>query len=240
MDKIGSMKVPSVLSICNIASKKFALTLILAWAIVLGVQLQVAEAHANLVRSEPSANSTLGASPDRITLRFTEPMEARFSEIQVLNSAGSRVDNEDSTVDANDLTVMSVSLSSLPDGTYTVAWHNLSTIDGHTLRGAFAFSIGEPISETAAEHGLDVPLFQSPEEPFIRWLVLLSALALTGGLVFELLVSASGVDSGWNALTARQAASTAALPFAAAVVVCPNHASRRVRRATAYAGGNTV
>ena len=189
MDKIGSMKVPSVLSICNIASKKFALTLILAWAIVLGVQLQVAEAHANLVRSEPSANSTLGASPDRITLRFTEPMEARFSEIQVLNSAGSRVDNEDSTVDANDLTVMSVSLSSLPDGTYTVAWHNLSTIDGHTLRGAFAFSIGEPISETAAEHGLDVPLFQSPEEPFIRWLVLLSALALTGGLVFELLVS---------------------------------------------------
>ena len=190
MDKIGSMKVPSVLSICNIASKKFALTLILAWAIVLGVQLQVAEAHANLVRSEPSANSTLGASPDRITLRFTEPMEARFSEIHVLNSAGSRVDNEDSTVDANDLTVMSVSLSSLPDGTYTVAWHNLSTIDGHTLRGAFAFSIGEPISETAAEHGLDVPLFQSPEEPFIRWLVLLSALALTGGLVFELLVSA--------------------------------------------------
>ena len=190
MDKIGSMKVPSVLSICNIASKKFALTLILAWAIVLGVQLQVAEVHANLVRSEPSANSTLGASPDRITLRFTEPMEARFSEIHVLNSAGSRVDNEDSTVDANDLTVMSVSLSSLPDGTYTVAWHNLSTIDGHTLRGAFAFSIGEPISETAAEHGLDVPLFQSPEEPFIRWLVLLSALALTGGLVFELLVSA--------------------------------------------------
>ncbi len=190
MDRIGSLKIPSVLSICNIASKKFALTLILAWAIVLGVQLQVAEAHANLVRSEPSANSTLGASPDRITLRFTEPMEARFSEIQVLNSTGSRVDNEDSTVDANDLTVMSVSLSSLPDGTYTVAWHNLSTIDGHTLRGAFAFSIGEPISETAAEHGLDVPLFQSPEEPFIRWLVLLSALALTGGLVFELLVSA--------------------------------------------------
>ena len=56
-----------------------------------------------MVRSEPSANSTLGASPDRITLWFTEPMEARFSEIQVLNSAGSRVDNEDSTVDANDL-----------------------------------------------------------------------------------------------------------------------------------------
>ena len=168
---------------------KLLLTLALACAFALVVQSQVAEAHANLVLSEPSANSTLDASPDRVTLWFTEPMEARFSEIQVLNSAGARVDNEDSTVDANDFTVMSVSLSSLPDGTYTVAWRNLSTIDGHALRGAFPFSVGEPISETAAEHGLDVPLFQSPEEPFIRWLVLLSALALTGGLVFELLVS---------------------------------------------------
>ena len=168
---------------------KLLLTLALACALALVVQSQVAEAHANVVRSEPLANSTLGASPDRITLWFTEPMEARFSEIQALNSAGARVDSEDSRVDANDLTVMSVSLPPLPDGTYTVAWRNLSTIDGHTLRGSSVFSIGEPISETAAEHGLDVPLFQSPEEPFIRWLVLLSVLALTGGLVFELLVS---------------------------------------------------
>ena len=240
MDRIGSPKVPSVLSICNITSKKFALTLILAWAIVLGVQLQVAEAHANLVRSEPSANSTLGASPDRITLRFTEPMEARFSEIQVLNSAGSRVDNEDSTVDANDLTVMSVSLSTLPDGTYTVAWHNLSTIDGHTLRGAFAFSIGEPISETAAEHGLDVPLFQSPEEPFIRWLVLLSALALTGGLVFELLVSgpvltAAGTRSPLGRLRPRlRSRSQRLLWFALIMLLAASGAQLLMQAATLF------
>ena len=240
MDRIGSLKIPSVLSICNIASKKFALTLILAWAIVLGVQLQVAEAHANLVRSEPSANSTLGASPDRITLRFTEPMEARFSEIQVLNSTGSRVDNEDSTVDANDLTVMSVSLSSLPDGTYTVAWHNLSTIDGHTLRGAFAFSIGEPISETAAEHGLDVPLFQSPEEPFIRWLVLLSALALTGGLVFELLVSgpvltAAGTRSPLGRLRPRlRSRSQRLLWFALIMLLAASGAQLLMQAATLF------
>ena len=240
MDKIGSMKVPSVLSICNIASKKFALTLILAWAIVLGVQLQVAEAHANLVRSEPSANSILDTPPDRITIWFTEPMESRFSEIQVLNSAGSRVDNEDSTVDANDLTVMSVSLSSLPDGTYTVAWHNLSTIDGHTLRGAFAFSIGEPISETAAEHGLDVPLFQSPEEPFIRWLVLLSALALTGGLVFELLVSgpvltAAGTRSPLGRLRPRlRSRSQRLLWFALIMLLAASGAQLLMQAATLF------
>ena len=168
---------------------KLLLTFGLACVLALAVQSQVAEAHANLIRSEPPANSTLDASPERITIWFSEPMEARFSEIQVLDNSGARVDNKDSAVDANDLTVMSISLPPLPDGTYTVAWRNLSTIDGHTLRGSFIFSVGEPISKLAAEHGLDAPLIQSPYEPFIRWVVLLSALALTGALTFELLVS---------------------------------------------------
>lgn len=171
---------------------KFTLTFILACVIALVVQSQDAEAHANIVRSEPAANSTLDASPERITIWFTEPMETGFSEIRVLNSAGARMDNGDSVVDANDLTVMSVSLPALPNGTYTVAWRNLSTIDGHSLRGAFIFSVGEPLlsdSGMTSPHQLDATPLQSPYEPFIRWLVLLSALALTGALAFELLIS---------------------------------------------------
>ena len=137
----------------------------------------------------PAANSTLDVSPDRITIWFSEPMEAAFSEIQVLNATGARVDSQDSAVDANDLTIMSVSLPTLPDGTYTVAWRNLSTIDGHSLRGAFTFSVGVPISETSTAQTSDAPLLASAGEPYIRWIVLLSALALTGALTFELLVS---------------------------------------------------
>ena len=169
---------------------KLLLTLALAFALTLAVQSQVAEAHANLIRSEPSASSTLDASPDRITIWFSEPMEAAFSEIQVLDATGARVDSQDSAVDANDLTIMSVSLPTLPDGTYTVAWRNLSTIDGHSLRGAFTFSVGVPISETSTAQTSDAPLLGSAGEPYIRWIVLLSALALTGALTFELLVSA--------------------------------------------------
>ena len=169
---------------------KLLLTVLLACALALVVQSQVAEAHASLIRSEPPANSTLDTSPNRITLWFSEPMEAAFSEIQVLNATGARVDNKNSAVDANDLTVMSVSLPSLPDGTYTVAWRNLSTIDGHSLRGSFIFSVGEPLSEAATAQATDAPLLGSAEEPYIRWIVLLSALTLTGALVFELLVSA--------------------------------------------------
>ncbi len=175
---------------CKITSMKFALTVLLACALALAVQSQVAEAHANLIRSEPSANSTLDTSPERITIWFSEPMEAAFSEIQVLNATGTRVDNIDSAVDANDLTLMSVSLPELPDGTYTVAWRNLSTIDGHSLRGSFIFSVGGPLTEAAAVQTADAPLLGSPEEPYIRWIVLLSALTLTGALTFELLVSA--------------------------------------------------
>ena len=240
MDRIGSPRVPSVLAICNSASKKFALTLMLACAILLGVQSQVAEARANLARSEPSANSILDTPPDRITIWFTEPMESRFSEIQVLNNAGARADNGDSTVDANDLTVMSVSLPPLPGGTYTVAWRSLSTVDGHTLRGSFVFSVGEPISETAAERGLDVPLFQSPEEPFIRWLLLLSALALTGGLVFELLVSgpvltAAGTRSPLGRLRPRlRSRSQRLLWFALIVFLAASGAQFLTQAASAF------
>ncbi|MDE2686675.1 MAG: copper resistance protein CopC [Chloroflexota bacterium] len=175
----------------SIIRLKFGLALVLACVAGLAVQSQVVEAHANLVRSEPAGNSTLDVAPERVVIWFTEPMEPDFSEIRVLNSAGVRVDGKDSVVDANDSTIMSVSLSQLPDGTYTVAWRNLSTVDGHSLRGSFVFSVGEPISASAmSPDDAEQPLLQSPEDPFIRWIVLLSALTLTGGLVFELLVSA--------------------------------------------------
>ena len=202
---------------------KPVLTIVLACVLALVVHSQVAEAHANLVRSEPAANSTLDASPDRITIWFTEPMEAAFSEIQVLNSSGARVDGGDSTVDANDLTVMSVGLPSLPDGTYTVAWRNLSTIDGHSLRGSFIFSVGEPISEASAAQASETPILWSPVEPYIRWIALLSALALTGALVFELLVSApvltaAGTRSPLGRLRPRLRARSQRLMWLALVV----------------------
>lgn len=170
-----------------------ALGLAAALAIaVLTASVQVVEAHANLVRSTPTANSVLDESPQRVIIWFTEPLEERFSTIEVLNSRGERVDSGDSIVDANDATVMSVGLPPLTNGTYTVAWRNLSTVDGHRIRSVFVFSVGEPIAPasptTSPDLAIDQPLFQTPSEPAIRWLILLGALALTGGLGFDLLV----------------------------------------------------
>jgi methionine-rich copper-binding protein CopC len=101
-------------------------------------------AHANLARAVPASRTVLQQAPERLTLWFTEPIAPRLSAIQVLNAQGERVDSGVSTVEQPDLTVMSMALPPLPKGTYTVAWHNISTIDGHKVQGSFVFSVGTP------------------------------------------------------------------------------------------------
>ena len=147
------------------------------------------EAHADIVESDPAANSVLPESPAGVTISFTEPLEPSLSEISVLNSLGHRVDGDDSQVDSNDPHLMSVSVEPLENGTYTVAWKNVSTVDGHSRRGAFVFSVGEPISSTVSQSGSDQPILQSPVEPAARWIVLLSIMSVVGGITFLVFVA---------------------------------------------------
>ena len=148
----------------------------------------LAAAHANLASSDPPANSELETAPGRIIIWFTEPIEPDLSEIRVLDASGKQVDLGDSVVDDLNPLAMSVGLSDVPDGTYTVAWKNVSTVDGHRVRGSFVFAVGQPLSGAPVEQ-IDQPLLQSPVAPVLRWLTLLGALAMSGGLVFELLVT---------------------------------------------------
>jgi copper transport protein len=145
-------------------------------------------AHSDIVRAEPSQNSVLPQAPDRVIIWFTESLETRFGEIQVLDAAGQHVDNGDSAVDPQDRTKMTVTLPPLPNGTYTVVWTNVSTVDGHRVRGSYLFSIGEPIGAVVLPVLADQPLLQSPLEPIFRWLSLLSIMAIVGGLVFQVSV----------------------------------------------------
>lgn len=170
-----------------------------------------AAAHANLAESDPAANSVLDTPPERVVIRFTEPLESALSEIRVLDSRGDQVDMGDSALDPNDPTVMSVSLGLLVNGAYTVAWTNVSTVDGHRVRGAFQFSVGEPLSVSASAPIDEQPLLQSPAEPFVRWLALVSGLALVGIIAFRPLVStpalagieSDGIDSLRSALSSN-------------------------------------
>ena len=145
-------------------------------------------AHANPVSSEPAANSELEEAPDRIIIRFTEPIEPTLSNIRVLDASGQRVDLDNSVVDDLNPLVMSVGVGDIPDGTFTVAWTNVSTVDGHRVRGSFVFAVGQPLTDVPVPK-VEQPLLQSPWAPVLRWLTLLSALAMVGGLVLEILVT---------------------------------------------------
>ena len=146
-------------------------------------------AHANLAKSNPAPDSTLDSAPGEVAIVFTEPIEDALSEIRVLDRSGRRVDAGDSAVDPENPLSMSVSLGELADGTYTVSWRNVSQVDGHSVRGAFAFSVGEPIAAGAVVEE-DLPALQSPAEPAARWAALLGGMSLFGIAAFRLLVSA--------------------------------------------------
>ncbi|MBI4203106.1 MAG: copper resistance protein CopC [Chloroflexi bacterium] len=167
----------------------FLLALSVAFAFLLS--LQTIQGHAAFARSVPAPNAVLATAPERVQVWFTEPLAPAFSDIQVLDAGGVRVDLGDSALDPHDNTLLVVSLSPLEPGVYTVPWQNVSTVDGHRVAGFFVFSVGEPLAAGPTDpQGENGSLLQYPLDPLVRWLVLLSALGLLGGIVFDLFVLA--------------------------------------------------
>jgi copper transport protein len=164
---------------------------LLLLAVMLTVPLglaQCAEAHANLLRAVPEPNAVLQQPPAQVTLWFSERIAPAFSALQVLDAQGQRVDHDDNAVDQEEATTLTVTLPPVPQGLYTVAWKNVSMVDGHRVRGAFVFAVGTPLPRGAVSAPVP-PLFQSPRAPVLRGLVLLSILAVVGGVGFALLVA---------------------------------------------------
>ena len=162
----------------------------IAFALVLTLALAMPVfAHALLVRSVPEANAALDRAPAQIELSFTETLEPSFSTITVFNSSGAQVDNGDSKLDPADHTHLTVSLRSLPDGVYTVAWKALSAVDGHVTTGSFPFAVGDVDAAAlgaAAQASRQIKL--SLGEVVERWVLFVCALAVTGGTLFVLVV----------------------------------------------------
>jgi copper transport protein len=105
-----------------------------------------ASAHAVLLRSEPSPQTTVKAPPPAVRLQFSERVEAAFGAVRVFDVDGKRVDTGKlSTVNGGREVLVR---ASLPGGTYTVAWRVVST-DGHAIHGAFQFYVGAPSTISA-------------------------------------------------------------------------------------------
>jgi methionine-rich copper-binding protein CopC len=108
-----------------------------ALATVLIAAATLAFAHARLVRTSPAPDSILRAPPTQVSIWFTERLEQAFSNIEVADAAGSRVDQGNPQVDGK---VMRVELRALQSGRYRVNWRAVS-VDTHTSEGSFSFAV---------------------------------------------------------------------------------------------------
>lgn len=117
---------------------RIALPLVAA-AALLGTA-SVAFAHAHLRSADPAVDSTVAAAPKEVTITFSEAVEPGFSSIEVQDGSGKRVDDGKPHTAASDGKLLSVGLSTLAPGTYTVTWH-ATAVDTHKTDGTFSFTV---------------------------------------------------------------------------------------------------
>lgn len=99
-----------------------------------------AQAHALPVSYDPAPNALLHTPPTQVRITFSEQLNPDISRVVVVNPSNQRVDNGDSQVLPDGVT-MTVSLPLLPAGTYVVAWRTHSADDGHIAGGSYIFHI---------------------------------------------------------------------------------------------------
>jgi copper transport protein len=97
----------------------------------------VASAHATFVSSQPEPGQRLASAPGVVVLRFTEPLNASLSRASVTDPDGTVFEAKP----AGQREVR-VPLDTNAPGVYLVEWATVSTVDGHTLHGAFRFGVG--------------------------------------------------------------------------------------------------
>jgi copper transport protein len=97
-------------------------------------------AHANLVGASPRPGGEVSKPPERVELRFSEPVDAEFDPVVVRTVSGARVDAHNAHVDPEDARVVLADLERVPEGSYTVKWR-VTSIDGHVVDGRYAFAV---------------------------------------------------------------------------------------------------
>jgi copper transport protein len=140
-------------------------------------------AHSVLERSIPAANAVLQSAPDQITLWFSEPVDPVLSRAVVTGAGGARRGGPSAV--SRDGRQVTLAVGTLPRGVYTVAWHVLSTSDGHIATGSFAFAVGTLLPDGTAPARVAMP---EPARVVSRWLTLMATILLAGSVLFRTVV----------------------------------------------------
>lgn len=103
----------------------------------------IVEAHAQLVSSTPGGGEVVAEPPSELRLVFSEPIDARFTSLDLLDGEGRTIALALGAPDPTDPYALVSPVPNLEDGSYTVNWRALSAADGHTTSGFFTFGVGD-------------------------------------------------------------------------------------------------
>jgi copper transport protein len=92
--------------------------------------------------TEPPRDRVVEHSPERVLLRFDEPVESALGSVVVYDGDGERVDSGKTLRPAPEAVAVRVDRE-LDRGTYTVAWRVISA-DSDPINGAFVFHVEAP------------------------------------------------------------------------------------------------
>jgi copper transport protein len=109
-----------------------------------------ADAHAELLSTEPAAGEHLATAPDQVVLHFSEAVNLGDDLVRVLDSDGDEVDAGDPVHLNGERSSVALPLPPLDDGGYVVSWRVVSS-DGHPVGGAFTFRVGDASAAAPGE-----------------------------------------------------------------------------------------
>ena len=154
--------------------KRFFLLLLL----IMLAMPALASAHAVLLDSTIKDGAILDAPPADVTLSFSEPLDPQASTIELYDENSVAIGLERITFPAADQ--MQAPLpATLRPSSYTLIYHVLSAVDGHTSSGFLLFSIGTGAVPVAPSVDISKSNDASPN-PLI---VIAKAMQLVAGMI---------------------------------------------------------
>jgi copper transport protein len=183
------------------ASVRGAVLMMLCIMAQLALPSSPVAAHAFLESSDPVANAVLPTAPQSITLTFTEPLETSYSRAELFDETGAQVPGATSAVGPQPRTMTVKIPAGLGNGTYSLLWRTLSTVDGHTAQGYLPFTIGtEADVRVVAPPAVESNSGALPEWTLAaaRWLALLGMAALAAVWPVWLFVVRPAISPAWQ------------------------------------------
>ncbi|TCC54477.1 hypothetical protein E0H73_38735 [Kribbella pittospori] len=153
--------------------------------VLLFVTASPASAHPTLLTTTPAAGYSVASTPSAITMVFDESVSVAPHGVRVEDGSGHAVATSNVGLEQGGRRVVVKTLGVLPAGRYVVQWE-VTAQDGDVVAADFDFAVGTTAVElSGAESGSSAGF---PLIALLRWLFVLSLIALLGGAVGERIV----------------------------------------------------